>query len=1361
MLSTIQVDGHLEALKKAKLTVETKTSAGELNNEPTDDVDVQIRPEDDVKVEERKMTSGGKIEVEFIPQVAGQLTAQVQVNGNAVSNSPLVMDVKPQHMEEIAGDSKLKCALNTGSMDFSGIAVNKTNSRIAVADFESHCVRVFNMDGDLLLTYGSQGSGQGQLCRPHGLAFLNETDLVIADCGNHRICIVNTITGTLVKTFGCRGKGNGEFSFPHGVHVDDDCNIVVTDRGNDRVQVFTKNGEYKYQFSLSNQGGFSPWCTVTHNRLFYVSDYRNKVIDVIEMKDNSPTRISTIGGNCHAAGQLQDPWGLAIDNNHNLLVCDYGSYSVHKFTLDGRFIGKTRKLCRKPIYIAVLNDVISRAAHGHAAPRVMLKAKSGSTASAGSTINSSNNKSSSSNSNSSYNGSSSNSNSSYNGSSTNSSNNKSSSSNSNSSYNGSSTNSSNNKSSSSNSKSSYNGSSTNSSNNKSSSSNSNSSYNGSSTNSSNNKSSSSNSNSSYNGSSTNSSNNKSSSTNSSNNKSSSSNSNSSYNGSSTNSSNNKSSSSNSNSSYNGSSTNSSNNKSSSSNSNSSYNGSSTNSSNNKSSSSNSNNSYNGSSTNSSNNKSSSSNSNSSYNGSSSNSNSSYNGSSTNSSTNKSSSSNSNSSYNGSSTNSSGNCESKMAESFLTNLREDVQCSLCSDTMIEPKLVECFHTFCKACIKRNAELIGDINIFKCDKCLSETLLGELSSVDDLPPSPVHARIVQVLEFLETDQVCSVSATHSPALWHCLDCNRLLCDECLNIHSVFNKEHKVVSSSDLKNVQNLEAILTRESICKTHCSQSMDLYCKDCEVLICCICWKDGHRDHKTLTLQEVAAIQKALLSKTLDDIENLRCNAKEKKQQEEIALKIKSDGEKAKEEVQNATKKLVNILLDQEQQLLNEIQRSVAKADRNLRVIRHIPATQEYIRNILEKGLVSEMVDIQQEDSSNKCTYSPFKRESSRIVFDPNKELSEQVNAGLGKVRLRCKSDPMLSTIQVDGHLEVLKKVKLTVETKTSAGELNNEPTDDVDVQIRPEDDVKVEERKMRSCGKIQVEFIPQVAGQLTAQVQVNGNAVSNSPLVMDVKPQHMEEIAGDSKLKSALNTGSRNFTGIAVNKTNSRIAVADWKSHCVRVFNMDGDLLLTYGSQGSGQGQLCRPQGLAFLNETDLVIADCCNHRICIVNTITGTLVKTFGCYGNGNGQFYIPYGVHVDDDCNIVVADQGNYRVQVFTKNGEYKYQFSLSNQGGFSPWCSVTHNGLFYVSDGSKNVIHVIEMKDNSPTIISTIGGNCHASCQLQNPLGLAIDNNHNLLSCDADSYSVHKLTLDGRFIGKTRKLRKQSSTFKLSFN
>ena len=63
------------------------------------------------------------------------------------------------------------------------------------------------------------------------------------------------------------------------------------------------------------------------------------------------------GGEGSADGQLRRPWGLAIDNDHNLLVCEYSNNSrIQKFTLDGRFVGKTCDEIKDPNYIAVLND---------------------------------------------------------------------------------------------------------------------------------------------------------------------------------------------------------------------------------------------------------------------------------------------------------------------------------------------------------------------------------------------------------------------------------------------------------------------------------------------------------------------------------------------------------------------------------------------------------------------------------------------------------------------------------------------------------------------------------------------------------------------------------------------------------------------------------------------------------------------------------------------------------------------------------------------------------------------------------------------------------------------------------------------
>jgi DNA-binding beta-propeller fold protein YncE len=309
-----------------------------------------------VKIEEKYVRTDGKIEVEFTPKVPGKLELTARFNekvvGVNVSNVSLVLNVKPQQIR-VTREFIMK---DIYRQTFWGIVANKENSKVALADLSSHCVRVFNSVGDLLLTYGSQGSGQGQLSSPGGLSFLNETDLVIADCFNHRICIVNTTTGTLVKTFGKQGKRNGEFYFPYGVHVDDDGNITVSDRCRNRVQVFTEDGDYQYQFGLTKQDNFDPISTVTHRGLFYVSDHNNNVIHVFEKKGNVPTRISTIGGEGSADGQLSGPWGLAIDNDHNLLVCDHGNNRIQKFTLDGRFVGKTCDDIKDPKYIAVLHD---------------------------------------------------------------------------------------------------------------------------------------------------------------------------------------------------------------------------------------------------------------------------------------------------------------------------------------------------------------------------------------------------------------------------------------------------------------------------------------------------------------------------------------------------------------------------------------------------------------------------------------------------------------------------------------------------------------------------------------------------------------------------------------------------------------------------------------------------------------------------------------------------------------------------------------------------------------------------------------------------------------------------------------------
>ena len=130
----------------------------------------------------------------------------------------------------------------------------------------------------------------------------------------------------------------------------------IPHRDNSRVQVFTKDGKYLYHFTVPNQPNFKLHSTVTHHGLFYSSDFKNGVIHVIQIKNGLTTRVGTIGEKGHAFGQLQKPYGLEIDKDHHLLVCDNQTHFVSKFTLDGQFIGKTSNLNRLLTHIAIQSD---------------------------------------------------------------------------------------------------------------------------------------------------------------------------------------------------------------------------------------------------------------------------------------------------------------------------------------------------------------------------------------------------------------------------------------------------------------------------------------------------------------------------------------------------------------------------------------------------------------------------------------------------------------------------------------------------------------------------------------------------------------------------------------------------------------------------------------------------------------------------------------------------------------------------------------------------------------------------------------------------------------------------------------------
>ena len=86
-----------------------------------------------------------------------------------------------------------------------------------------------------------------------------------------------------------------------------------------------------------------------------------------------------------------------------------------------------------------------------------------------------------------------------------------------------------------------------------------------------------------------------------------------------------------------------------------------------------------------------------------------------------------------------------------------------------------------------------------------------------------------------------------------------------------------------------------------------------------------------------------------------------------------------------------------------------------------------------------------------------------------------------------------------------------------------------------------------------------------------------------------------------------------------------------------------------GPYEFGQPSVLAFLPDGHFLLGDGYQNGRIVKYTNDGELVMEFGSVGSGPGQFDLIHGLAVDRDGRIYVADRMNHRIQVFTEDGEY----------------------------------------------------------------------------------------------------------------
>lgn len=330
----------------------------------------------------------------------------------------------------------------------------------------------------------------------------------------------------------------------------------------------------------------------------------------------------------------------------------------------------------------------------------------------------------------------------------------------------------------------------------------------------------------------------------------------------------------------------------------------------------------------------------------------------------------------------------------SDVRDELECSICLNIYKDPVTLRCGHNFCRACMDRVLDIQQSSRVYTCPECREDfhgrpalrknTTLNNIAQCF-IPTQPKPAFQTQIL--------CT-NCIHAsvPAVKSCLLCECSLCDSHLKVHSKA-PEHVLIEPT--------KAFVNRK--CPVH-KKILEYFCTQDAVYICVSCRLDGeHKNHKISLMKDLSdkkkeklkAFQKKLLSKQ----EKI-----EKKTQKFKEHMIKAE-RKAAGESQKVTALFQDIkrrLEELESRVLGEISRQKEQASRSVsHLVKKLEIQQDELSTKMqqiEKLLkTTDPYTILQEQVALKVDASDTANEDEDKDYDNSVDeghISKALNSGL-------------------------------------------------------------------------------------------------------------------------------------------------------------------------------------------------------------------------------------------------------------------------------------------------------------------------------------------------------------------------------
>ena len=699
----------------------------------------------------------------------------------------------------------------------------------------------------------------------------------------------------------------------------------------------------------------------------------------------------------------------------------------------------------------------------------------------------------------------------------------------------------------------------------------------------------------------------------------------------------------------------------------------------------------------------------------------------------------------------------MSEETIKKLEDQLQCSICLDTYTDPKLLQCFHVYCRECLVR---------------LVVQNQQGQLSLT-----CPICR------------QATPIPANGVAGLQSAFQVNNLL--EIMKDH----KKRKETATGQ-KGVEGdkTHPISSKKATpyCSVHDGKELELYCETCGELICSHCALRGQKHHSheydlinscyekykkevTPSLQPVEK-QLTTVKKALADLDE-RCG-KISDQRAVIEADIHRTTQRLHETIDITKTELIRQLHQVTQEKLKSL---ATQRDELETILAQLGSCLEFVRESLKTSSQGEVLKMkttiikQVKELTTTSQPDAFKpNEEADIKFISSSDMTALCQT-YGHIGVPGRPDPSQCHATGKGTevAEVGQKSTVIVRANDYKGELCKKDLA-LQCELMSELTGAIVRGNIRRRGESQYEinYQPTIKGRHQLLIKVENEHIRGSPFSVTVKLP-IEKLGTPIRIID----GVQGPVDITFNSS-GEIVVVEAAEDCVTFFSLNGQRLRSFGSHGSGLGQFDLPGGVTLDGDGNILVADCDNHRIqkftangqflatvgtkgdghlqfdcpnsivwnainnkiyvvdsgnCRIQVLNSdlTLSYTFGKFGSGKGQFDSPSGISCDSFGKVYTADHGNHHIQVFTAEGKFVRMFGRHGQGKGelnSPFgITVDGDGVVYVTEYGN---HRISIFTSEGQFVTSFGSEGNDPGKFDCPCGLAVDNSGVVYVCDTSN-------------------------------